>query len=133
MRKLKSLAFAIALTAASAFAQPDGLRADIPFEFHAADTVMPAGTYYVVVDASASRVELRGDSGAVARVFTHQASRLGSEERSSLLFHRYGSKYFLRLVSSAGRSQGFELPVSSVERESAKSNTGFVVALLHSK
>jgi hypothetical protein len=137
MRTLKSVAIAITLVALAtpAFAQPNGLRVNIPFEFRAADALLPAGTYHIAIDAVSNRIAVRsqGDASGIL-VCTHMGGRLGSEEQSSLLFHRYGNKYFLRLISTAGRSQGFALPRSSAEREVAKNSNRFTVALLpHSK
>jgi hypothetical protein len=39
-----------------------------------------------------------------------------------LVFHRYGSQYFLAQVWSAGNSEGRELPRSRAEREVASNN-----------
>ena len=52
-------------------------------------------------------------------VMTHAASINAPQAKSKLVFHRYGNRYFLTQVWSAGSSLGRELPKSAKEKEQA--------------
>src|SRR6266566_4315139 len=54
-----------------------------------------------------------------AGVMTHAASINAPQAKSKLVFHRYGNRYFLTQVWSAGSSLGRELPKSAKEKEQA--------------
>jgi hypothetical protein len=97
------------------------LRATIPFEFSVGDRTLPAGQYtverinpYVLLirseDCHSSVLSLA--NGVQARV---------SSETGKLVFHRYGSRYFLSQVWSGGSNNGYELPRSRAEQELRKS------------
>lgn len=106
------------LSVTSAHAETKLLRVEIPFKFVAADQVLPAGVYRVVIDTQFNRMELRRIDGvAGAYISVHSASRPTPVELGQLLFHGYGHAYFLRSVWGAGRSIGSELSQSKAERE----------------
>lgn len=109
---------ALALTA-PAVAQQGQYTIQVPFNFNVSTRVLPAGEYDVCVVASGA-VQIRG----VTSTETFAASRLNQSPRepqnADLVFHRYGRQYFLSRVWFAGFGQGYELPVSGVEREYAK-------------
>ena len=95
----------------------------VPFAFNIGKTSLPAGTYtvYGTGTRSGDGFLLRDAKGQVKAVFNGQ--QVQSEElrsASRLEFRRYGDKYFLGRVWSAGNNIGRELQQSRLERETAK-------------
>jgi len=103
--------------------------ANIPFDFVVGNSELPAGSYMV------QRV---GDNGGGLRIDstdkTKAVFRLSSpiveidpSETSKLVFHRYGNKYFLAEIWTAGENNGRKLMKSpnekSLERELSTKRT----------
>jgi hypothetical protein len=55
----------------------------------------------------------------VAMIVLPNACTLGKRQKTKLVFHRYGDRYFLAQVWTAGSDQGRELPKSRRETEIA--------------
>ena len=118
--------------AAGAFAyaqQPHNMSADIPFDFNAGTSQMPAG-HYTVTSLSPAMVTLRSDSGQIVTVATHSAETLNPKEPGRLIFHRYGDVYFLAQLWGPGQDTGRELPRSAAERETAKGKGRLTIAMV---
>src|SRR5215472_18644634 len=113
---------ALALLAATQTVRAqEPVLANIPFAFTVRDTALPAGEYRVdrVRDGS-SVLLIRCTEGKPAiMVMTLPASSNGPQDKTKLIFHRYGNRYFLAQVWSAGSSRGRELPKSAKEKEQA--------------
>jgi hypothetical protein len=111
----------MAATQAARAQQP--MVASIPFAFVVGNTTLPAGDYRVQVLDRNSKVLLIhcSDSSASAIVITNaaQAKELSSE--SKLVFNRYGNRYFLSQVWTAGSIHGRQLLKSPREEEVAQS------------
>ena len=95
--------------------------ANIPFQFTAGAMTLPAGEYRVQKerDYSSALVIRSTDGNGATMVMTHAASINAPQAKSKLVFHRYGNRYFLTQVWSAGSSLGRELPKSAKEKEQA--------------
>jgi hypothetical protein len=93
------------------------IRTNVPFEFVANGKTMPMGpcTISVQGDGAATLWISSGNTHLIA-VATRSESRDPSE-RTTLLFHRYGDRYFLAGISTQGENRGFELPAGKVEIE----------------
>ena len=95
------------------------LRATIPFDFTAGNTLMPAGTYRVhVVNPSSDRSVLQiasadGKSLVMVKTIDVQGQ---SSENAKLTFRRYGDQYFLARVWMAAETSGFDMPSSKAEK-----------------
>lgn len=81
---------------------------DVPFNFTAEKTEMPAGRY-VVSRITENTLALRPENGGKPLfVLTNATERTGADDRGELVFDRFGSRYFLAEVwtrhSSAGRA-----------------------------
>jgi len=122
-RSFATLGILAWLAAFSAFGQ-EKLRVDIPFEFHVANAVMPAGQYYVDQSGRNIRNLLILDCyacGAQAVALTFPAgggSYVPTEGR--LVFNKYGETYFLSEVWTPGNNFGMALSESRTERELAR-------------
>jgi hypothetical protein len=114
------LALAFLVTTQVARAQ-EAVLANIPFQFTAGEMTLPAGEYRVqkVRDSSSALVIRSTDGKGAAMVITFAAAVNAPQAKSKLVFRRYGNRYFLTQVWSAGSSQGRELRKSAKEKEQA--------------
>lgn len=105
------------------------LKANIPFDFQVGNTMLPAGEYRL--DQMNSILLLASaDNGAHAAIAVRRCETLKGQEKSKLVFHRYGSDYFLSTIWVAGDNAGREVPTSNREKEIAKLGGSTEVALL---
>ena len=122
-RSFATLGTLALLVAASAFGQ-QRIRVDIPFEFHLADAVLPAGQYEVNVGAHnmQSLVSLDCSASRSQAITTTYPIGGGADALAEgrLVFNKYGETYFLSQVWSPGYSQGRALNKSKTENEIAR-------------
>lgn len=99
----------------------EALLVNIPFGFTAGRMVLPAGEYRVQKSAHDSQALLiqRTDQSAATLVSSSAAQANAPQTQSQLVFHRYGNRYFLSNVWTAGSSRGRELPKSAKEKKQA--------------
>jgi hypothetical protein len=106
----------LTLAATAAFAQTS-VQANVPFAFEAGRAVMPAGHYVVTEDAVAQTLTLRNvDTKTSASIRADQAS-INSDGTIKMMFHRYGSQYFLASVHQGDAGREITLPVSKNEKQ----------------
>ncbi len=96
---------------------------NIPFDFVAGNTQMPAGEYSVKTwgPTNTLLVISRDDSAASAFINTNPAVASEPKTESKLIFNRYGDRYFLSQVWTAGNASGRQLLKSDREKEMAQS------------
>ena len=112
-------ALAAAIGASSATAQSQGLRATIPFEFHAAGQVFPAGNYLLVqVAPGAVKLQNVNKGGGVFIATGRESQRMG--DNSWYLFNQYGNKHFLAGAYWSGSSVSLKIEKSRAENEVAR-------------
>ncbi len=94
---------------------------NIPFDFAAGKTMLPAGEYSVKVSEVTHALILisRKDSTASAFLSTYAVSTANVQAESKLVFNRYGDRYFLSQVWSEGNSHGRQLLKTAREQEMA--------------
>jgi hypothetical protein len=61
------------------------------------------------------------DRSLVKLVLPNACESAQVQEKSKLVFHRYGNQYFLAQIWTAGNDRGRELPKTEQEREIAMS------------
>jgi hypothetical protein len=100
------------------------MRVDIPFSFLAGEKSMPAGIYWVRLDADFHTLDLTAaneDARHRLLVRNGPATRKESAARCGVLsFQRYGSTLVLKGVFAPGATEGHNLPTSQAEIELAK-------------
>jgi hypothetical protein len=113
------------LATASAYAQTGVVKANIPFNFIVNKADLPAGAYTLqkLGVAGAAMVIESSDSKVVNGFLPNACESNKAPEVSKLVFHRYGSQYFLTQIWIAGDARGKELPRSGREREVAMDYT----------
>ena len=94
--------------------------AEIPFDFHAGQSTLSAGTYSVIKAAS-SVLQLRNDDTRDS-ILLMGVGREAAKEDARLVFNRYGDIYFLSAVWIPG-SQGYSFPKTKMEKEMAKATS----------
>ena len=123
-RHLASLFMALVFTAMiypqQTHAQLTGtMEADIPFQFHAGNTKLPAGKYLIRMldDSNLTLIELSKPDGSVAVLLQVRDAEANSTPRTSeLVFNRYGDHYFLEKLFDEGQSSGSQVLESSYEK-----------------
>lgn len=119
MKRLFSAVGLFAVAAlASSYGQTPIAAAAIPFDFHAGQTLLPAGDY--VIKQSSDILTIRGAAGKpTVMMLTLPASRSGTSPKARLQFQRYGNDYFLSKIWAANSSDGLALPKCKQEQELA--------------
>ena len=98
------------------------LKFEVPFDFVAAGTTLPAGEYRVGPNQPVSGVvRLINSNGSGSAMCLAQATQSDQPiNKPKLVFNRYGDLYFLSEVWSQGNNLGQKLPPSKAEREIAR-------------
>jgi len=99
--------------------------AEVPFEFVAANKIVPAGECKVQTTAVDGKTLIIRNVGAKTSLF---ASTSRTEEKQiasnyALIFNRYGDQYFLVGVKAEGSNIVYRLPESRAEMELRAQNT----------
>jgi hypothetical protein len=113
--------FVLSMIAAQTVQAQDSLVVNIPFDFTAGNTALPAGEYSVQKWAKDTSVLLIQRADQSASVIIPTAAAVSSERQSEsrLVFHRYGDRYFLSQVWTEGNPRGRQLSKSKREKEVA--------------
>ena len=113
---------ALTAMASTRVAQAQELVVNIPFDFVAGKTTLPAGEYSIKVSSPEGTLLLldRKDAAASAFISTNAVVKAEIQTESKLTFNRYGDRYFLSQVWTEGNSQGRQLLKSAREKEMAQ-------------
>ena len=115
--------FALSMVAVGQAQAQQRMLVNVPFDFTAGKTVLPAGEYVIApVDGWSGAVIVKGqdDANASAMLNTNAAQAITAPAKSKLVFHRYGNRYFLSEIWTEGQIRGRELPRPAAEKELAK-------------
>ena len=95
------------------------IKADVPFDFTAGDKTIPAGECQVRMEGTAGTTLFIGnrDAKVSTYVLPLQTRSLNPSERTVLVFHKYGDRYFLARVERNGSDAGYQMKVTGVEKE----------------
>jgi hypothetical protein len=120
---LSSSLIACALTIGTLASAPHALaqttnlaEVTIPFTFQTDHQTFAAGTYRIARESDHA-VLLRGPGTSYGLILMNNAVTLHPSDHGKLVFDRYGDKYFLRQIWTAGDSVGLECPKSRAEKE----------------
>ena len=89
---------------------------DIPFDFQTPTQNLPAGHYHVDLESN-HLILLRGNGSAVGLAVTYDVIDKRTPTRGTMVFARYGDKYYLRQIWTAGNPVGIECPKSRAEKK----------------
>jgi hypothetical protein len=112
-----TLALAAASAAVANGQSKPHLVANVPFEFVVGDKTFGAGEYQVgTIGQLGESIAIRNAAGDNAIRLSSARERRDSDTAAKLVFHRYGSTYFLSQVWMAGEMSGRELSRTGQER-----------------
>jgi len=120
----------VLLAVGSASAQSTPATFKVPFGFVAGTTALPAGEYHISNGPASGTLSLRGDDLRTIQVSAGNLETLNASGQTKLVFHRYGSRYFLSQLWIEGNNLGREIPIGRPERELAKKNGSDSMALV---
>lgn len=122
MKMFRSIALGFGLLLATAsYAQETHLRAAVPFDFIVGHQALPAGEYDVqsLGLAGTALVIRNNDDNKAAMTISMSCRQLNPSDKTKLVFHRVGNRYFLSEIWVAGEDAGRRLPPSAAETETA--------------
>jgi hypothetical protein len=118
MGNFAALSLTAILTIATANAQAGRVSADIPFDYSVAGKTMPAGEYSVDIQSNGLIVLRSREHADSAILFGGKVESHKVQTEASLVFTKYGDKYFLsKIWALPGTNAGIEVPPSRAERE----------------
>jgi len=121
-----ALLFVLTIYPTTARAQIDGeLEVNIPFQFHAGNAKLPAGTYriHMLSDSDSNVMEITSADGTTSAVFEVQQEDPDSiPAKGELIFNKYGDHYFLAKVFEGGNPIGRTLIESRYEKGLGQAN-----------
>ena len=112
-----------------AYAQQTSMTVTIPVAFTVEQTVLPAGIY-VVTHPSPKAIALKRVSGPETLIaLTNYTAASHTRQTPRLIFHRYGTQYFLARAWMPNSDQGYEFFASARETHLARIGGQDVVEL----
>ena len=110
------LAIANLAMAGTSFAQSNGVRATVPFDFTVGSKLLPSGTYTIKPESTNPNVIVirSHDKPIAALSLVHQDGNT-SPNGGKLLFHKYGGQYFLSEILCDQADMNVEIPPSKTE------------------
>ena len=118
---LITVSFFVMVAAASAPAQTGGLlKADIPFTFTVGDKTLPTGEYVIERINRQTNQEtlwIRSADGRISVLVRTMPAQTGAaQEKTKLIFNRYGESHYLSQLWASADGWGLALPESRAER-----------------
>jgi hypothetical protein len=132
-RNLLAIALSLPLLlSAVVHAQTTQLKVTVPFDFIASDTALPAGDYDVQsIDAWGGKAlsihSLTLNAGTLVLSNSSQSAKIF--DRNTLVFYRYGQKYFLAEVWTVNTHIGRQVPLNKRQTELARNQQKSEVVL----
>jgi hypothetical protein len=117
---LIALVFALTMYPTKAKAQITGdLEVEVPFQFHAGNSKLPAGKYFIHVldNSNLNIMEISSADGATSALFEVRGAEANSAPaKSELIFNKYGNRYFLAKLFDEGNPSGSVVLESRYEK-----------------
>jgi hypothetical protein len=124
LSSLTMLSLLLMLTVVTVSAQSESSGViKIPFNFVIGQKILPAGEYTIRPNRISSKTVWRvqgNDAHAGAFFLTVPVWARETQEKTKLVFHKYGNQYFLSQIWIPGDNSGRELSMPRLERELAK-------------
>jgi hypothetical protein len=111
------IAMANFVLAGTSFAQSNGVRATVPFDFTVGNRLLPAGTYTIEKQPkNASVIMIRSHDKPIATLSLVNPDGNKSPNGGKLLFHRYGGQYFLSEILCDQADMNVAISASKTEK-----------------
>jgi hypothetical protein len=121
MKRITAIALLVIANLAMAgtsFAQSKVVRANVPFDFTVGDKLLPAGTY-TIKETSDHLIMIRNHDKPIAVISLVNGDSRNSPNGGKLMFHRYGSQYFLSEILCDQANMNLQVPQSKTEKKTA--------------
>jgi hypothetical protein len=119
-----ALVLALTIGAGKAKAQiTDSLEVNVPFQFYAGTTKLPAGEYRIQVleNSDLGVMEISSLDGSTTALFQVQQSDANSAPaKDELIFNKYGDRYFLAKLFEEGNVSGSQVVESRYEKAASQ-------------
>ncbi len=103
--------------AGTSFAQSNGVRATVPFDFTVGSKLLPSGTYTIQKGSTnPNMIVIRSHDKPIATLSLTYPDGHKSPNGGKLLFHKYGGQYFLSEILCDQAGMNFEIPPSKTEK-----------------
>jgi hypothetical protein len=102
--------------AGTSFAQSNGVRATVPFDFTVGNKLLPSGTY-TFKEGSSNVILIRSHDKPISALSLVNQSDHKTSNGGKLLFHRYGGHYFLSEILCDQADLNVQLPLSRAEKK----------------
>ncbi len=112
------LAIANFAMAGTSFAQSNGVRANVPFDFTVGNKLLPAGTY-TIKEQSDHVIVIQNHDKPISMVSLVYEDSNKAPNGGALKFHRYGSQYFLTEILCDQADMNLQVPQSKTEKSTA--------------
>ncbi len=109
------LAIANFAVAGTSFAQSRTVQAKVPFDFTVGNNLLPSGTY-TIKEESTGLIVIKSRDKAIAMVSLVNPDGNKAAGGGKLIFHKYGSQYFLSEILSDRANMNVRVPVSKTEK-----------------
>jgi hypothetical protein len=107
------------------------IKADVPFQYVVNGKTMPAGECTIKVTGDGHTILAIESGNEHLFALPNAAESFQPSAETSLVFHKYGDRYFLASINRAGEQRGYELPAGALEKElRAQNNVESDVTLL---
>ena len=117
------------LALCATFAQEEGVKVNVPFQFSVAGKALPAGIY--VFSSRRDRALIRNTDGSgVAMALVSGLSAHRGRNNGQVVFRCYGKQCFLSQLWSPSEDVGHQLVKSREEEEAARREPGVYFALV---
>ena len=115
-----ALFFSITFSPSKSHAQITGeIEANIPFQFHAGNTKLPAGKYVIhyLDNTDLTAMEITSADGSTSALFeVREAEANSAPAKTELIFNKYGNRYFLAKLFDEGNASGSTVDESRYEK-----------------
>jgi hypothetical protein len=120
MKKIVTIAILFVFTCivtGTALAQGEGVRAKVPFDFTVGSTTLPAGTYSIKSINNSAIIKIDNLSNTGDHVLTMSQAPSGKPAPvRTLVFHKWGTQYFLSDVRGDEYHMNLHFPTSKEEK-----------------
>lgn len=134
-RLFSLLVVVVLMTVTSLSAQTNGspVKVNIPFDFDAGNKHFSAGEYKVNAINPQGALSIFGRGSESGLVNSRRVQSHNPSASTKLIFHQYGSRYFLYQIWVEGEDSGRELSKTRMENELASNATASPVIIMAQK
>lgn len=109
------LAIANLALAGTSFAQSNGVKANVPFDFTVGNKLLPSGTY-TIKNESSQMIVIQSHDKPISVLSLVTADGKKAPNGGKLVFHNYGGQYFLSEILCDAADMNLAITPSKTEK-----------------